>query len=472
MGLRFGTDGVRGVAGTEVTPELVLALGRAAARVLCPADASGRRIVVARDSRRSGPLLEAAFAAGAAAEGVDVERLGVLPTPGLARVAAAEGVAAAMVSASHNPFGDNGIKLFASGGLKLEAAAERALEEVLDEVLGSPAGEVGGAAGDRLGAIVEREAAAGAYVDALVASFPPRALDGLVVVVDCANGAASAVAPAALSRLGAWVEVLADTPDGVNINAGCGSTHPEPLQAAVVAVGADLGLALDGDADRVLAVDAAGALVDGDQLIALFADDLRSRGLLRHDAVAVTVMSNLGLRLALAERGIGVVETPVGDKHVLEAMRADDLALGGEQSGHIIFSDVAMTGDGTYTGLALVDLLARTGVPLHELVGRAMVRLPQVLRNVTVADRDGLASAPAVWAAVAEVEAELGDRGRVLLRPSGTEPLVRVMVEAPTEARAMSAVDRLVAAVSSSLGSVAPVARAEPLAAWVPERRL
>ena len=452
MGLRFGTDGVRGVAGTELTPELVLALGRAAARVLCPVSATSRRIVVARDSRRSGPLLEAAFAAGAAAEGVDVERLGVLPTPGLARVAAAEGVAAAMVSASHNPFADNGIKLFGPGGHKLEAAVEAALEAVLDEVLGTAAGGVGGLAGDRLGTIVDREAAAAAYVDALVASFPPRALDGLVVVVDCANGAASAVAPAALSRLGAWVEVLADAPDGVNINAGCGSTHPEGLQAAVVAAGADVGLALDGDADRVLAVDATGALVDGDQLIALFADDLRSRGSLRKEAVAVTVMSNLGLRLALADRGIRVVETAVGDKHVLEALQAEDLALGGEQSGHIIFSDVAMTGDGTYTGLALVDLLARAGEPLHELAGRAMARLPQVLRNVTVADRDGLAAASDIWAAVAEVEAELGDRGRVLLRPSGTEPLVRVMVEAPTEAQAADAVDRLVAAVERSLG--------------------
>lgn len=452
MGLRFGTDGVRGIAGTELTPELVLALGRAAARVLCEAPPGrGRaRLVVARDTRRSGPLLEAAFAAGAAAEGVDVERLGVLPTPGLARVAALEGVAAAMVSASHNPFGDNGIKLFAPGGTKLEAGAERALEDVLEEVLRSGARH-GGRSGDELGAIVEREASAAAYVDALVASFPPRSLAGLVVVVDCANGAAATVAPAALSRLGAWVEVLADAPDGTNINAGCGSTHPEALQAAVVAAGADVGLALDGDADRVLAVDGTGALVDGDQLIALFADDLRARGLLRNDAVAITVMSNLGLRLALAERGIGVVETPVGDKHVLAAMRAGGLALGGEQSGHIIFSDNAMTGDGTFTGLALVDLLARAGTPLEALAEAAMVRLPQVLRNVTVGDRDGLDAAAAVWAAVADVEAELGEHGRVLLRPSGTEPMVRVMVEAPTEELASSAVDRLVAVVSDAL---------------------
>ena len=452
MGLRFGTDGVRGIAGTELTPELVLALGRAAARVLCEAPPGrGRaRLVVARDTRRSGPLLEAAFAAGAAAEGVDVERLGVLPTPGLARVAALEGVAAAMVSASHNPFGDNGIKLFAPGGTKLEAGAERALEDVLEEVLRSGARH-GGRSGDELGAIVEREASAAAYVDALVASFPPRSLAGLVVVVDCANGAAATVAPAALSRLGAWVEVLADAPDGTNINAGCGSTHPEALQAAVVAAGADVGLALDGDADRVLAVDGTGALVDGDQLIALFADDLRARGLLRNDAVAITVMSNLGLRLALAERGIGVVETPVGDKHVLAAMRDGGLALGGEQSGHIIFSDNAMTGDGTFTGLALVDLLARAGTPLEALAEAAMVRLPQVLRNVTVGDRDGLDAAAAVWAAVADVEAELGEHGRVLLRPSGTEPMVRVMVEAPTEELASSAVDRLVAVVSDAL---------------------
>lgn len=449
MGLRFGTDGVRGAAGTELTPELVLALGRAAARVLCEAEEGRSRLVIARDTRRSGPLLEAALAAGVAAEGVDVELLGVLPTPGLALVASSEGVAAAMVSASHNPFDDNGIKLFGPGGAKLEAGTERALEAVLDEVRDD--GHGSGRSGAALGVITCREAAGSAYVDALVGSFPPRCLDGVVVVVDCANGAASAVAPAALSRLGAWVEVLAAAPDGTNINEGCGSTHPEALQAAVLAAGADVGLALDGDADRVLAVDADGALVDGDQLIALFADDLRARGLLRHDAVAVTVMSNLGLRLALDGRGIAVVETPVGDKHVLEAMQGGDLALGGEQSGHIIFADHAATGDGTYTGIALLDLLARSGRPLGELAGEAMDRLPQVLRNVRVGDRDRLSGAQPVWAAVAEVEAALGSTGRVLLRPSGTEPLVRVMVEAPTEDLARSAVDRLVAVVSESL---------------------
>ena len=431
----------------------MLALGRSAARVLCtgPERTGVRpRIVVARDTRLSGPLLEAAFAAGAAAEGVDVEHLGVLPTPGLARVAAVEGVAAAMVSASHNPFADNGVKLFATGGRKLESDTERALEAVLDELRAAPgAGPAPSGAG--LGTITEREAAGAEYVDSLVASFPPRALDGIVVVVDCANGAAARTAPAALSRLGAWVEVLADAPDGRNINDGCGSTHPQALQEAVVAAGADVGLALDGDADRVLAVDATGALVDGDQLIALFADDLRARGLLRHDAVAVTVMSNLGLRLALAERGIGVVETPVGDKHVLEAMRDGDLALGGEQSGHIIFADHAATGDGTYTGIALLDLVVRSGRTLQELAAASMVRFPQVLRNVAVGDRAGLEDAAAVWEAVAAVEVELGRRGRVLLRPSGTEPLVRVMVEAPTEDQAEATASHLAAVVAEAL---------------------
>ncbi|MEX2659077.1 MAG: phosphoglucosamine mutase [Acidimicrobiales bacterium] len=452
MGLRFGTDGVRGVAGTELTPELVLALGRAAARVLCGTGTAVHdrpRLAVARDTRRSGPLLEAAFAAGVAAEGVEVDLLGVLPTPGLARVAASEGIAAAMVSASHNSFADNGIKLFGTGGAKLEAATERALEAVLDEIRATGPGE--GRSGGALGTVTERDAASAAYVDALAAAFPPRCLEGLVVVVDCANGAASAVAPAALSRLGAWVEVLAAEPDGTNINDRCGSTHPEALAEAVLAAGADVGLALDGDADRVLAVDADGTLVDGDQLIALFADDLRAKGLLRHDAVAVTVMSNLGLRLALDRKGIEVVETPVGDKHVLEAMQARGLSLGGEQSGHIIFSDHAATGDGTFTGIALVDLIARSGHTLAELAGEAMDRLPQVLRNVTVGDRDGLADAAPVWDAVAEVEAELGSTGRVLLRTSGTEPLVRVMVEAPTEALAASAADRLVGVVSETL---------------------
>jgi phosphoglucosamine mutase len=452
MSLRFGTDGVRGVAGTELTPELVLALGRAAARVLCPEGGDGgrRRMVVARDTRRSGPLLEAALAAGLAAEGVDVELLGVLPTPGLARVAAAEHVAAAMVSASHNPFADNGIKLFAAGGVKLGDATERELEAALDAIrAGTAAGA--GRSGAALGTVGARPAADAAYVDALVASFPPRCLDGIVVVVDCANGAASSAAPAALERLGAWVEVLAAEPDGVNINAACGSTHPAALQAAVVAAGADVGLALDGDADRVLAVDGTGALVDGDQLLALFADDLRAAGRLRHDAVAVTVMSNLGLRLALAERGIEVVETPVGDRHVLEAMQAGDLALGGEQSGHIIFLDHAATGDGTFTGIALLHLLARAGRPLAELAADAMVRLPQVLHNVTVGDREGLASATPVWDAVAAVEEALGDHGRVLLRPSGTEPLIRVMVEAPTEEQAEASARHLIAVVAEAL---------------------
>jgi phosphoglucosamine mutase len=270
-------------------------------------------------------------------------------------------------------------------------------------------------------------------------------------VVDCAHGAASSVAPAALTRLGAWVEVLAAEPDGCNINDACGSTHPQALQAAVLAAGADVGLALDGDADRVLAVDGTGALVDGDQLLALFADDLCAAGGLRNGAIAVTVMSNLGLRLALAARGIRVVETPVGDRHVLEAMQAEQLALGGEQSGHIIFLDHAGTGDGTFTGITLLHLLARAGRPLADLAGEAMERLPQVLHNVTIRDRDGLAGATAVWDAVAAVEAELGERGRVLLRPSGTEPLIRVMVEAPTEEQAEASARLLISVVTSVL---------------------
>jgi phosphoglucosamine mutase len=280
-----------------------------------------------------------------------------------------------------------------------------------------------------------------------------RRLDGLRLVVDCANGAASVVGPRVLRRLDADVTVIHAEPDGTNINAACGSTHPASLQAAVVAQGADAGLALDGDADRVVAVDHTGALVDGDHLLAICALDLHARGGLRSDTVVVTVMTNLGFRLAMSAAGISVVETAVGDRYVLEALDAGGLNLGGEQSGHIIFRDVATTGDGILTGLRLLDVIKRSGRTLHDLATSAMTQLPQVLRNVRVGDRDGLVGAAAVWEAVAAVEAELGERGRVLLRPSGTEPVVRVMVEAPTYAAAEGAVDRLCQVVEASLRS-------------------
>jgi phosphoglucosamine mutase len=453
--LKFGTDGVRGVANVDLTPELALALGRAAVRVL-----GGDRYAVGRDTRRSGPLLEAALAAGLASEGADVTVLGVVPTPEVAWWSATEDAPAAMVSASHNPFADNGIKLFSAGGRKLPDDVERRLEAELQRLLGAVVSGDAAApppgpapTGAEVGRIVPAAADDGphrGYAAAVAASIDGRRLDGLTAVVDCANGSASVVAPTVLRDLGVDVHVLHDRPDGTNINDGCGSTHTDGLARAVVERGADLGVAFDGDADRVLMVDAAGELVDGDQLIALCAVDRHERGTLPGDAVVVTVMTNLGFRLAMEAHGIAVVETAVGDRYVLEALEARGLALGGEQSGHLIFRDLATTGDGLLTAVQALDVVVRSGRPLAEVAG-VMSRLPQVLRNVRVARRD-----PAVVehlaADIAAVEGRLGELGRVLVRPSGTEPLVRVMAEAPTEAEAEAAVAELVRAVEALAG--------------------
>jgi len=437
VGLRFGTDGIRGVANTELTPELVLALGRAAARVL-----GGGRFVVGRDTRLSGPLIQAALSAGLAAEGATVVDLGVAPTPAVAFVSAAEDCPGAVISASHNPFGDNGVKLFAAGGRKLDDDTEASLEAELDRLL---AGHRDGVApaGAALGRAEPAGRALADFEDHLVGALEGRSLEGLRVVLDCANGAASLIAPRVLEALGAEVHALSVAPDGVNINDGCGSTFPAALQRAVVATGADAGLALDGDADRVLAVDHLGALVDGDQVLALCALDLRSRGKLRDDTVVATVMANLGFRRAMATAGVRVEETAVGDRYVLEALERGGWSLGGEQSGHVIFTELATTGDGILTGLLLLDLVARSPRALAELAAAVMERMPQVLRNVTVpAARAGdvmTLISPAVRAA----EAQLDDAGRVLVRLSGTEPLVRVMVEAATEERAEEMATRL-----------------------------
>jgi phosphoglucosamine mutase len=448
VSLRFGTDGVRGVAGSELTPELVLGLGRAAARVLTGAGAGRSALVAGRDTRWSGPLLQAALSAGLAAEGVDVIDLGVLPTPGVAAVAAARGLPAAVISASHNPYPDNGIKLFAPGGRKLTEGEEQRIEAGLGAGL---------APGDRrdsaLGRLSADPDARGWYCAHVVGALEGRRLNGIRVVVDCANGAAVVTAPDILGAAGAdVVEVLGGAPDGTNINARGGSTNPSGLAAAVVRHRADAGLALDGDADRVIAVDGTGAVVDGDRLLGLFATDLRNRGRLAGDTVVVTVMTNLGFHLAMADAGVSVYQTPVGDRHVLEALDTYRWSLGGEQSGHLIFRELATTGDGVLSGLLLLDLLVRDGRPLAEMAAEVMVRVPQVLRNVTVADRNALTGADAVWAEVRAVEAELGGRGRVLLRQSGTEPLVRVMVEAPTEQVAAAAADRLAAVVMAAVG--------------------
>lgn len=449
MTLRFGTDGVRGHA-DELTDELVVALGRAAARVLAP-DLVGRpdrRFVIGRDPRESGPRIEEALVRGLALERVASELAGVVPTPTVAWIASARAVPAAMISASHNPFHDNGVKLFAAGGSKLTDDAEARLEALLDELARDPAPTV------PPGSAVPPESGGGdveRYALAIANSIEGRSLEGLSVVLDCANGAASALAPQVYRRLGARVRVIHADPDGRNINHACGSTDPADLRRTVLAEAADVGLAFDGDADRVLAVDERGELVDGDQLIALFAIDRRARSRLAGDAVVVTVMTNLGFRLAMARHGIGVVETAVGDRNVLEALDAGGLCLGGEQSGHIIFRDLAGTGDGLLTGVQLLDLLVRTGRPLSALAADAMTRFPQVLRNVRVPRRDpGLLDA--VAPDVAAAEAELADRGRVLVRASGTEPVVRVMVEADRAEQAEAVADRLVRAVERVAG--------------------
>ncbi|HEY1734083.1 MAG TPA: phosphoglucosamine mutase [Acidimicrobiales bacterium] len=442
---RFGTDGVRGTANAELTAELALALGHAAARVL-----RAPTFVVGRDTRRSGPLLQAALSAGLAAEGADVVDVGVLPTPGVAYCAEQRAVPAAMVSASHNPFADNGIKLFGPGGTKLAVEVEASVEAAIDAVLG--ADTVPGPTGRGVGTIASDGGAAAAYGRHLAGALDGRRLDGLRVVLDCANGAAADVAPTTFEALGAQVTTVACDPDGANINDGCGSTHPDALAAAVLATGAGLGLAFDGDADRVVAVDHTGSVVHGDRLMALFALDLASRDELTGNTVVVTVMTNLGFRLAMTERGIRVLETPVGDRHVLMALEADGLALGGEQSGHIVFRHRATTGDGVLSGLLLADLLVRSGRSLPELADGLMEQLPQVLVNVRVTDADRLSDAGPVWAAVREAEARLGDAGRVLLRPSGTEPLVRVMVEAATEDEAADVAQSLAGVVERALG--------------------
>ena len=443
--LKFGTDGVRGVANAELTPELALALGRAAARVL-----GGDRFAIGRDTRRSGPMLEAALCAGLVSEGVDVDLLGVAPTPEVAWWSVTSEAPAAVVSASHNPFPDNGIKLFASGGRKLADDVEERLEHELQRLLGGPSSpSLGAPTGAGVGAVRPVSASAqSGYRAAVAGSLAGRGLAGLRAVVDCAHGAASVVAPGVLSDLGVDVEVIHADPDGTNINAACGSTHPQELARVVAERSADVGVAFDGDADRVLLVDAAGELVDGDHIIAICAIDRHERGMLAGDSVVVTVMTNLGFRLAMEKRGIHVVETQVGDRYVLEALEARRLDLGGEQSGHVIFRDLATTGDGLLTALQVLDVVVRTGRSLSDLATEAMTRLPQVLRNVRVAEWDP-AVAERLAGPIAAVEARLGDQGRVLVRPSGTEPLVRVMVEAPTEDDATAAADELIEAVES-----------------------
>ena len=438
MSLKFGTDGVRGVANAAVTPLYVLNLGRAAAQVL-----GVSRVVIGRDTRRSGPMLEAALAAGFAAEGVTVDLLGVLPTPGVAHVARTEGVAAAVITASHNPFADNGIKLFAAGGHKLPDDVEARIEAAM-AALADPS-----RVGNEVGLIVTRADAGQLYAEHLTAMFAgasSRPFQGLRVVLDCAHGAMTGVAADVVRGLGATVVVVGDQPNGSNINDGVGATHAAALARSTVEHGADLGLAFDGDGDRLIAVDHRGNVVDGDHLIALLAADLRAQGRLAHDTVVVTVMSNLGFHQAMAATGITVATTAVGDRYVLEALGDGGFSLGGEQSGHIIIPEFATTGDGLLAGLLLIDYVKRSGRPLADLAAEAMHSYPQVLINTRVG-RPWAEIADEVLPEIAEVERKLGGEGRVLVRPSGTEPLVRVMVEAATDELARTSAQRIIDAI-------------------------
>jgi phosphoglucosamine mutase len=426
VGRLFGTDGVRGRANDELTAELALDVAVAAAHVLGEAgEFRGHRpfAVVGRDPRASGEFLEAAVVAGLASAGVDVVRLGVVPTPGVAFLTGRQGAdLGVMLSASHNPMPDNGIKIFARGGVKLDDGVEDAIERRLREPWARPVGEGVGRVRDDT-SLVE------AYVAHLVNSVGAPSLDGLKVVIDCANGAAYVAGPAAFEAQGAQVVRIHAEPDGLNINRDCGSTHMDSLRAAVVEHGADLGIALDGDADRCLAVDATGKVVDGDQILAVLALALREDGRLKNDTVVATVMSNLGFLQAMRRSDIAVEQTAVGDRYVLEAMKAAGHTLGGEQSGHVIMSEHATTGDGVLTALHLASRMASTGRSLADLAG-VMHRLPQVLVNVAGVDKARAGTDEGLLAAVGQAEADLGESGRVLLRPSGTEALVRVMVEA------------------------------------------
>jgi phosphoglucosamine mutase len=444
--LRFGTDGVRGDAENDLTSSLVFALGRAVARVLAPP-----KVVVAGDTRASGPRIAAELAMGLQAEGVEPVLLGVLPTPAIAFVAATREVPATIVSASHNPWTDNGVKVIGPDGRKLSDAAESAIEAELEALLAT-SGRPMHTYGDREPSFAADAESADAYVAHLRSTLQGRVLDGLEIVLDCANGAGFEVGPRVLREAGARVHVIHAGPDGRNINDGCGSTHPDLLRRMVVERRAALGLALDGDGDRVIAVDERGELVDGDQIMAMTAIDMHGRAALRNDAIAVTVMSNLGLRRALRTAGIGVVETPVGDRQVVAAMQAGDLVLGGEQSGHIVYAEYATTGDGLLTGLLVADLVRRTNRPLSALAAQ-MTRVPQVLVNVRVARRVDVGASAALGEAIRAVEEELGETGRVLVRASGTEPLVRVMIEADAQSVADEAAERLRSVVTSEFGS-------------------
>jgi phosphoglucosamine mutase len=442
----FGTDGVRGIANLDLTGELAHRLGRSAIIALADHGKARPRIVVGRDTRASGEFLEAAFAAGVCSAGGDAILLGVCTTPGVAFLATdLDAQAGVVISASHNPAEYNGIKFFGSSGYKLPDDVEEEIETLIDSDSGPrPTGR-------GVGRVVSVEDALDRYLKHLE-RLASASLAGMRVVVDCANGAASSIAPRLLRRLGAEVVPINDAPDGWNINDGCGATAPEVVGLAVVEAEADAGVAHDGDADRAMFADSGGAVIDGDQVLAACALDLHEAGELSGGVVVTTVMANHGFRLAMDDAGIKVVETKVGDRYVLEGLLQSGGILGGEQSGHIIFLRHATTGDGLLTAVELLSLARRKGVSLTELTS-SMERFPQVLLNVPVEDPDRLENTEAVWKAVRAAEESLGDRGRVLVRASGTEPLVRVMVEAPSQDEATRHAQAIGETVRASLGA-------------------
>ncbi len=444
----FGTDGIRGLAnGETLTAEIAVDVAVAAAHILVESSSNkGKRpkAIVGQDSRASGEFLEAAVAAGLASAGIDVYRVGVLPTPAIAYLVAESGAdLGVMISASHNPMPDNGIKLFSRGGGKLDDSIEAAIEKRMGEPWVRPTGR-------NVGRINFDNSAQERYLNHLLASVSTK-LTGLKIVVDCANGASSQVAPLAYEKAGATVVAIHHAPDGWNINENCGSTHLADLQARVVAEKADFGIAHDGDADRCLAVDAEGNVIDGDAIMTILGRGFKARGALKSNTIVGTVMSNLGFIHAMRDANIEVITTAVGDRYVLEKMLEGDFSLGGEQSGHLIMREFANTGDGILTALQLAQEVVRTGQPLAQLVG-AMKRFPQVLINVPNVAKDKLGDSLAISAAVAKAEATLGDSGRVLLRASGTEPLIRVMVEAASDNLAQEIAASLAETVKAELG--------------------
>ncbi|MEK3885319.1 phosphoglucosamine mutase [Paenibacillus sp. PL2-23] len=447
MGKYFGTDGVRGVANQGLTPELAYKIGRCGGYELTKTATGKPKVVIGLDTRISGPMLEAALIAGLTSIGADVVRLGVVSTPAVAYLTKQLGAdAGVMISASHNPVEDNGIKFFGGDGFKLSDDTELAIEALID----AEKDELPRPAGGDIGSVATDENAKKQYLAYLKTTVKGQ-FAGLKLVLDCANGAAFELAPAIFRELGAEVTTVGAEPDGLNINAGVGSTHPEYLREKVLELGADLGLSFDGDADRLIAIDEKGEEVDGDFILCIIGDRLKREGKLAHDTIVTTVMANIGFFKGAEKLGLNTAKTAVGDRYVMEEMRRGGFNLGGEQSGHVIFLDYITTGDGILTALQLVDTVAEAGKQLGELKG-LMRKFPQKLVNVRVADKSLYNGNAAIEAAVKQVEAELGDNGRVLVRPSGTESLIRVMAEGPDKEQVEAYVDQIASVVKSELG--------------------